>query len=47
MAENVRVVVRCRPMNRRETDMKCKVNCEIICLCIKLIINTSHVDFNN
>lgn len=25
MAENVKVIVRCRPMNRREQDMKCKV----------------------
>lgn len=25
MAENVHVVVRCRPMNKKEIDMKCKV----------------------
>lgn len=23
--ENVKVIVRCRPMNRKELDMKCKV----------------------
>lgn len=25
MAENVKVIVRCRPMNKKESDMKCKV----------------------
>lgn len=24
--ENVKVIVRCRPMNRKELDMKCKVS---------------------
>lgn len=26
MAENVRVIVRCRPMNKKELDLKCKVS---------------------
>lgn len=26
MAENVKVIVRCRPMNKKELDLKCKVN---------------------
>ena len=25
MAEAVKVIVRCRPLNKRETDMKCEV----------------------
>ena len=25
MAETVKVIVRCRPMNKREKDLKCKV----------------------
>lgn len=25
MAENVKVIVRCRPMNEKERNMKCKV----------------------
>lgn len=26
MAENVKVIVRCRPMNKKELDLKCKVS---------------------
>ena len=25
-AESVKVIVRCRPMNKKENDLKCKVN---------------------
>jgi hypothetical protein len=27
MAESVKVIIRCRPMNTREKDLKCKVSC--------------------
>lgn len=45
MAENVKVIVRCRPMNEKERNMKCKVfEIEVIKSFIKKII---HIYFEN
>ena len=40
-AEAVKVIVRCRPMNGREKDLKCKVTSSIFCCADKPIMSKS------
>jgi hypothetical protein len=44
MAESVKVIVRCRPMNKREKDLRCKVRTKSVSSSVTEMANESSLE---